>query len=153
MKVFWNKTKLFLKRIVLLNDTPHGIALGFAVGLFLSVIPTFGVGMVVALALAPLIRGNLVSTYLGTLVVNPVTGAFFYGLNYLIGCKLLGMTVGEGVVFPKHLFQLPHLVESVARPLYLGGFLLATVLSLLAYGAIFKGTMIYQEEKRSEGGA
>ncbi len=152
MKIVWNKTKAFLKRIVLLNDTPHGIALGFAVGLFLSVVPTFGVGMVVALALAPLIRGNLVSTYLGTLVVNPVTGAFFYSLNYLIGCKLLGMEFGAGVVFPKHLFQLPELVESVAGPLYLGGFILALVLSLLAYAAVFKGTKIYQEEKRTEGG-
>jgi len=136
------KIESFLKKLVTLNDSPHGIALGFAVGLFLSVIPTFGIGMVLAIALTPLLRTNLVATYLGTLVVNPVTGMFFYGLDYLTGSWLLGG--GGGVELPRTLGQALALAGTVALPLYLGGFILALLLSILSYSLIFLGVKIYK---------
>ena len=138
------KIKDFLKKILTLNDTSHGIALGFAVGLFLSVIPTFGLGMIAALALAPLLRANLVSTYLGTLVVNPLTGMFFYGLDYLVGSWVLGG--GGEVELPRTLARALELAGTVALPLYLGGFILAAVLSLTAYTVIFLGAKMYQSK-------
>jgi uncharacterized protein len=79
-----------LRSLLTMDGTPRGIAGGFALGLSLSLVPIPFAGMIVALALAPLLRCNLPATYVGTAVVNPVTGAFFYAAELWIGMRLLG---------------------------------------------------------------
>lgn len=74
-----------------MDGTPRGIAGGFALGLSLSLVPIPFAGMVLALAIAPLLRCNLPATYVGTAVVNPFTGAFFYAAELWIGMRLLGL--------------------------------------------------------------
>ena len=53
MAGWWRRTRKrirdMLRKLVTLNGDPHGIALGFAMGLTLSVIPTFSIGMFTAL--------------------------------------------------------------------------------------------------------
>jgi uncharacterized protein len=81
----------WLRGLATLNGTPNGIAGGFAVGVALSLIPVPFLGMVLALAVAPLLRLNLPATYLGTAVVNPVTGVFFYFGELYLGSWLYGL--------------------------------------------------------------
>ena len=59
-------------------------------GLCLSLLPIPFAGMLLALAAAPLVRLNLAATYVGTAVVNPLTGAFFYAAELWLGMTLLG---------------------------------------------------------------
>ncbi len=73
-----------------MDGTPRGIAGGFVLGLSLSLVPIPFAGMVVALAVAPSLRCNLPATYVGTAVVNPLTGAFVYAAELWIGMRLLG---------------------------------------------------------------
>jgi uncharacterized protein (DUF2062 family) len=73
-----------------LHGSPRGVAGGFAVGVGLSLIPVPFLGMVLALAAAPLLRLNMPATYAGTAVVNPVTGALFYFGELWLGLWLLG---------------------------------------------------------------
>ncbi|MEZ4324445.1 MAG: DUF2062 domain-containing protein [Polyangiales bacterium] len=80
-----------VSRLLRLNGTPHGIALGFTLGLGLSLLPVPFAGMLLALALAPMLDANPVATYLGTAVVNPVTIAVFYFTELWIGASLLGL--------------------------------------------------------------
>jgi hypothetical protein len=87
------RTRGFVSSVVRLGGTPRGIAGGFTMGLCLSLVPVPGAGMVVALALAPLLRCNLPATYLGTVVVNPLTGAFIYFAELAIGLLVLGRDV------------------------------------------------------------
>lgn len=77
-------------RLLRLNASPHGIALGFSLGLGLSLIPIPFAGMVLALFLAPLVGASLPATYAGTAVVNPLTGAAIYFAELWLGSKLLG---------------------------------------------------------------
>lgn len=81
-----------LRSLLTMDGTPRGIAGGFTLGVSLSLVPIPFAGMVVALAVAPLVRCNLPATYVGTAVVNPVTGAFFYAAELWIGMRLLGRT-------------------------------------------------------------
>lgn len=74
-----------------MDGTPRGIAGGFALGVSLSLVPIPFAGMVLALAAAPLLRCNVPATYVGTAVVNPLTGAFFYAAELWIGMRLLGL--------------------------------------------------------------
>lgn len=80
-------------RLVRLNATPHGIALGFTLGLGLSLFPIPFVGMLLALALAPLLGASLAATYAGSAVVNPVTGPAIYFGELWLGSLLTGDTL------------------------------------------------------------
>jgi uncharacterized protein (DUF2062 family) len=75
-----------------LNGSPRGIAGGFAIGVGLSLIPVPFLGMILALAAAPLLGLNVPATYLGTAVINPFTGAVFYFGELCLGMWLLGRT-------------------------------------------------------------
>lgn len=85
----WSPVGL-LRRLLVLNGSPGGIAGGFALGLMLSLVPIPVLGMVVALALAPVLRLNPPATYLGTAVVNPLTGPLFYFAELWLGHWALG---------------------------------------------------------------
>ena len=87
------RVRSWVRGLLALHGTPHGIAGGFALGVGLSLIPVPFLGMVLALALAPLVRANVPATYLGTAVINPVTGVFFYFGELWLGCLLLGRTL------------------------------------------------------------
>ncbi|WP_181198212.1 DUF2062 domain-containing protein [Enhygromyxa salina] len=78
-------------RLVRLNASPHGIALGFTLGLSLSLFPIPFLGMLAALALAPLLRASLPATYAGSAMVNPLTGAAIYFGELWVGSRLTGV--------------------------------------------------------------
>lgn len=82
--------KQWLRNLMTLNGSPRGIAAGFSLGLSLSLLPVPFAGMFLALALAPLLRCNLPATYLGTAVVNPLTGPLFYFAELYVGLAVLG---------------------------------------------------------------
>lgn len=83
--------RLRVLELLRLNGSPHGVALGFTLGVGLSLIPVPFLGMFVALALAPLLGANLPATYFGTAVINPLTGAPIYFAELWIGATLLGV--------------------------------------------------------------
>ncbi len=80
--------RAWLVGLLSLNGSPRGIAGGFALGLGLSLVPIPVAGMLVALALAPIVRANPAATYLGSAVVNPFTGPAFYFLELWVGMWL-----------------------------------------------------------------
>ncbi len=79
-----------MRTLLAQHASPPRIAGGVALGLSLSLVPVPFAGMAAALALAPIVRVNLPATYLGTAVVNPVTGPAFYFAEYWIGTRLRG---------------------------------------------------------------
>lgn len=80
----------WLRKLMTLNGSPWGIAGGFSLGLSLSLVPIPFAGMFLALAIAPLLRCNLPATYLGTAVVNPLTGPLIYFAELWLGLAVLG---------------------------------------------------------------
>jgi uncharacterized protein (DUF2062 family) len=97
------------------GGNPVRIALGFALGVFLGVFPTFGIGIPLSLLFASLFRWNRVSAVLGSLVMNPLTTPFFWTLSGAVGAaifrtdasrllasvqngeRLRGLTLGAGI--------------------------------------------------------
>jgi uncharacterized protein (DUF2062 family) len=84
------RLRLAVLRLLRLNASPHGIALGFTLGLGLSLFPIPFLGMFLALALAPVVGASLPAVYAGTAVVNPLTGAAFYFAELWLGSRLTG---------------------------------------------------------------
>jgi hypothetical protein len=84
-------------RLVRLNDTPEKIAGGLALGVVLGILPTFGLGVVIALLVAGIFRVNKVSAIAGTLVMNPWTATFFWAASYMVGSLVMGNNIAETV--------------------------------------------------------
>jgi len=75
-------------RLVRINDSPQKIATGLAVGVFLAIFPTFGLGIVIALALAIIFKFNKAASILGCLIMNPLTTPFFWTASSVLGAFL-----------------------------------------------------------------
>jgi uncharacterized protein (DUF2062 family) len=87
----WTRSSRYvIYRLRRLSDTPHAVALGFAVGVFTAVTPFLGTHMVMAALLAWIIGGSVVAALLGTFVGNPLTYPAFWYATYEIGEWMLG---------------------------------------------------------------
>jgi uncharacterized protein (DUF2062 family) len=80
-------------RVRRLPDTPHRIALGFACGVYASFTPFFGLHFFLAVALARILRGNMVSSLVGTAVGNPLTFPLIASVSLTLGRRILGYGV------------------------------------------------------------
>lgn len=83
------------KRVQRLSDKPERIALGFALGAFASFTPFFGLHFAIAGVLAYLLRGNIIASFSGTVVGNPLTFPFIAGAALSLGRYLTGSS-GSG---------------------------------------------------------
>jgi uncharacterized protein (DUF2062 family) len=77
------------RRLRGIEATPHAIAAGFATGAAVSLSPLIGLHLVLGVALALLIRGNVLASAIGTLVGNPWTFPVIWLATYHIGALLL----------------------------------------------------------------
>ncbi len=85
-------------RIKRLPDTPHKIALGFACGVFVSFSPLFGFHFIYAGLCAWIVRGNILASFIGTLVGNPLTFPLMATTSLTFGRWLMGVE-GESASF------------------------------------------------------
>ena len=72
-------------KLARLPASSHAIASGFACGAMVSFTPLLGLHFILAIIFAYLIRGNIVAALLGTIVGNPITFPFIWGLIYKVG--------------------------------------------------------------------
>ena len=72
----WEKARnILVHRVLGVDDSPHRIALGVAVAFFVAWTPTLGFQMVLAIALATVLRANKAVTVPIVWLTNPVTAA------------------------------------------------------------------------------
>ncbi|WP_028878692.1 DUF2062 domain-containing protein [Terasakiella pusilla] len=92
-KIGWKRSSRYVgHRVARLPGTPYSIAAGFACGAAISFTPFIGLHLAGGALLAWLIRGNLLASWIGTLVGNPWTFPFIW-----IGIYKLGLLMGAGV--------------------------------------------------------
>src|SRR3972149_5320530 len=77
-------------RLVRVGGDPVHIALGFALGVFLGVFPTFGLGIPLSLLLASMFRWNRVSAVPGFLVMNPLFNHTATTHSWTLGAAIFG---------------------------------------------------------------
>jgi len=109
--------------------TEREVAFSFSLGVFITALPSLGVGILVFFALAFLFdRVSKVALFASMVVLNPVVKWGVYGASYSIGSHLLGPT--ETVSFDSASLSLG---EDVLARLWLGNLILATLFGLVAY--------------------
>jgi uncharacterized protein (DUF2062 family) len=83
-----------IRSIFQLNDTPHRLALAFAVGVFIAFSPTFGLHILSCLLVAWAFRLSKLVLITATFINNPWTIVPLYGFCIWFGSKLTGREIG-----------------------------------------------------------
>jgi uncharacterized protein (DUF2062 family) len=85
------------RRLVTLKSRPHEIALGCALGAFVSITPLLGVQTMLAVVLALVLRASVPAAIIGTFVGNPLSWPFIWVSTYVMGLQMVGL---EGAMDP-----------------------------------------------------
>ncbi|MBF0484330.1 MAG: DUF2062 domain-containing protein [Candidatus Omnitrophica bacterium] len=131
------KAKRTIKELIIellkLNNTPHEIALGIAIGVFIGITPLYGFHTLLLIAAAFLIkRVNKVAIFIGTNVSLPPTVPFITWAGYSIGRLMLGNKYAplEWSSFQQFSYKkFLHLYF----PLFIGSMVMGLALAVLAY--------------------
>lgn len=127
-----------LVRMRQLEGNPHYIALGMAVGIFISITPIIPLQTVVAVTLAFLVRGSKSAAALGTWLSNPLTVPIVYYADYKLGCALLNyQTTVDKIAFDSF-SQFMDLGIDVTSAMLIGSLAIGLVVGVVAYFVTFR---------------
>lgn len=135
--------KHHINDIIKIKTSPHSIALGFAIGAFIAILPTVGIGILLGIIIIFLFKKvSKLSLFGAMLVFNPLILAPIYYLSYQLGNLILGNA-------PKQEFDLSlyNMVYHLSARFLLGNVILAVVFSLLSYYIVKNIAQKYQEKK------
>ncbi|MCX7846128.1 MAG: DUF2062 domain-containing protein [Dictyoglomaceae bacterium] len=136
--------RLIYLKIIRINDSPEKIAKSFAVGVFIGIFPTFGIGGVLALILAKILKLNYLASVLGTFIMNYFTSPIFWSLSYFLGSLIL-----EGKINFKFIGERE--VKYFALNYIVGNIIIAILVSFLSYFIIKEIIVKYKEKKKRRG--
>ncbi|MFH0910510.1 MAG: DUF2062 domain-containing protein [Planctomycetota bacterium] len=152
----WGKR---FRRVARSRATPHAIALGAALGVFVAMTPTIGLQMLIAAILATLLGGNRLAAILPVWITNPFTIVPVFTFNYWIGRLLVdGPTLHEFNLEIQHLRDLLlsggfgkatgatfALGMDLLIPLWLGSVLVGLACALPAYSLVKRAVGTFRD--------
>jgi len=158
----FGKIKQSLKQLLYLRADAHHIALSFAVGLFITITPFYGIHIWFVLLICYLFHLNVPACTAGSLLNVPVVAPLVYGTAYVIGHGVTGwgidlrqikLLVTRLVQRQYPLLPQPpdsHMVAATFLSLFLGTLVLGALLSLPAYFIVYnaiKRTRLFQSNE------
>jgi uncharacterized protein len=132
---YFSKLRDYIIRFSKKGLSPHEIALGVAVGIFVAFIPLFGTHTITAIALASLLRVNTLIVLLGTQISNPLTLPFQLFISAEVGSmilngKFLEIKITREISYLNH-YILPILIGSLVLGICFSGLSFLLVKGLL----------------------
>jgi uncharacterized protein len=127
----WEKR---VKHILSLDNHPGHIAAGFAVGVFISFTPFFGLHTIIAIVAAFVFRLNKITCITGSWVNTPMTVPPVMVVSYKLGRLILGRTPHE--LHIKHELSWEYAAELIDKhggPLLLGTSVIGFAAAVMAY--------------------
>ena len=149
----WRSLQYYVKRTLRLTATPHAIAAGVAAGVFSSITPFLGFHFLIALAVAWIVRGNLIAAAIGTSFGHPLTFPFIWGATLELGRLILyrgdatplaGQDLGDVLL---HL-EFAKLWEPILKPMTVGSLPLGLAIALVFYFVTRWAALAFREERR-----
>ncbi|KWT72021.1 hypothetical protein APY04_0304 [Hyphomicrobium sulfonivorans] len=80
-----------IRRMLQQRATAHEIALGCALGAFVSITPLLGVQTLMAIVMAFVLRASVPAAIVGTFIGNPLSWPFIWVSTYLMGLQMVGL--------------------------------------------------------------
>jgi uncharacterized protein len=138
--------RFFVYRVLHIDDTPHRIALGLAIGIFWTWSPLLGLQMILTILTSALFRANKFVGVPFVWISNPVTAVPLYGFNFLVGAWLLPgnyslasfnksviAALGEGGGFLDRFHAWWGAMIDFFGPLFVGSTVVGLILAITAY--------------------
>ena len=132
MHLFKHNIREFITNFKQLQGDPHYIALGMAIGLFVSMTPTVPFHTLLAVFLAFILRGSKRAAAIGVWFTNPITLPFCYLADYKIG-RILIYSSSPFNAEHNTISELLKLGMDVFYAMLLGGLLLGCLAGVAAY--------------------
>lgn len=138
------KIKQQFRQLLHLDDTPHRIAVAFALGVYIAFSPLIGLHTAMVFLFAWLFRLNTIALLLGSLLNNPWTFGPLFGGCLWLGLKLYGMKLTIPPIDWHHLtlINLMPQLKPYLIPFFLGTTLIGVIASVIAY--LFANYLITQ---------
>jgi len=143
----WRGLANRLRAVCRLDDEPWKIALGLAVGVFISCTPFYGLHTLMAIGAALALRINKLSTVTGAWLNLPWFAPFVYALSLKVGEFILSGGQGREAIVGRGLFDLAKAIrpalslERVTEGFLASSKLLFTVSKPLVVGTVVIGTV------------
>jgi uncharacterized protein (DUF2062 family) len=160
--------RFIIRRVLHANDSPHRVALGAAIGLFIAWTPAVGLHMLMVLALTTLLRANKLVALAFVWVCNPFTYVPLFYSSYLLGKIVLkpshdtelayvqmsqvldSLRPSSGYVrlFHQEFWQnLFHLLWIRVPELWVGSLLAGFLIAFLAYMVTYRTILSYRKTR------
>ena len=126
------------------ESTPHQVATSFAIGTFITMLPTWGTGILVFFVLIYLFPWiNKIALFASVLVFNPVVKWGVYGLSFALGFALLGPVEGFSIS------DTPSMSDGtdIVVRLLVGNTILAIIATVVAYVVAYRMTDAYAKRE------
>lgn len=158
LRFYWLKVERFFRRIARSAGTSHSIALGVAIGFFIGWLPIVGFQMAVAAPICLLLGANFLAAIPPIWCTNPMTLVPIYGFNYWVGLlfvsgprlsdfrQALSKMVEEGRdgTWREAAQTIIDLSTRFLGPLWLGSFLVGSVLAIVSYFLTFRAVEAFR---------
>lgn len=150
-------------RVRRIRATPHSIALGLGIGVFMSFSPLIGFHIIFAAIACALLGANFLAAAAGTMLCNPLTCPLMMIGNYHVGEMVLreegrpdfkfevpDASLAQLVAHPGHVVgQLMEALSPVLGPMFLGSTLLGLTFALPLY-IVVRSLTASQQRRRTE---
>ncbi|MDQ3535656.1 MAG: DUF2062 domain-containing protein [Bacteroidota bacterium] len=138
------KVKRFLVEITTSKVSTHNLALGFAIGTFIAILPTPGFGVLISIFLIYSFKKiNATSILFPFAVWNPLVLAPLYILSYKIGDLLFAAKAtieSDYTFFYKFIY--------FCQTYLVGNVIVAVLFSIISYFVIFRVTELFKQKKQ-----
>jgi hypothetical protein len=128
------------EKLLNLQDAPHALAGGVAIGMFIGFTPLFGIKTLLCLGLAYLLRCNPIAAVISVSLHDVVTPFWpvLLEIEYKIGWEFLGRVMSEPPQTPTMDFHLKDVMKwttflGLGLPMLIGSLFLSTPAAVIAY--------------------
>jgi uncharacterized protein (DUF2062 family) len=144
LKALCMSIKCQFNKMLSLNTSPHEIAIGFAVGSFIVILPSLFLDVPILILLTFLFpKINKLAALSALVVWNPLVLWPLYGVGYFTGAVFFPNLPAVGLDIP----LLGKLVSFFSLRFLAGMAVLAAVLAVIGYIALWMVVRLYQKKK------
>jgi len=122
-------------------------------GIIIGISPIFGVQIISAILLASLLKWNSIAAGIGTLITNPLTTPFIYGLTYYVGSRVINVRLNLPAISKltfKDLLQMTEKTPEILWALLIGGLIIGLPLAVAGYLAAYSAVEQYQTNLKAK---
>lgn len=143
----WRWCRLAYLKVLRMDDSPEKIAQSAALGAFIGIMPTLGVGIILCLIGSFIFRLNKASTILGSCIMNPITTPIFWSLSMTVGGLIFWQDTASVLAHGTNVAALSENFGSVSLIFVTGNTVIASIGAAMMYFFVKKMVIRHRARK------